>query len=134
MAGKAFRKAGSELVYIKARWSGPEGVIENDKEFIVDTGAEESTCKPSNTRGKGLTFVGFRGASGVGGSTVTPAWDGGTATFDTQSPDGEVKTIQCQTVITESDFNLLGQDQLRSNKISVFNGDPPALVTGFQPR
>lgn len=120
-------------IKIKARWSNPTDVIEEDKEFIVDTGAEITTVTPSNTRSKGLTFVGFRGVSGVGTDTTSPAWSGGTVRFKTLDSKGCPKFIDCTTIVTEARVNLLGMDQLAPAKVAVFTGDPPALVSGFAP-
>jgi hypothetical protein len=129
----AFRKPNSQHVFVKLTWSGPEGVIEDEKEFIVDTGAESSTVTPSNARRQGLQFAGYKGSRGVGGTTNTPAWEGGTMRFKTLRPDGTPSFINCNTVVTEADFNLLGQDQLRPNGVTIFNGDPPAMISGFTP-
>jgi hypothetical protein len=128
-----FRKPGEDLIYIRVRWSGPEGVIDPQKEFIVDPGAERSLIEPTNTRGKGLRFVGYEAGVGVGGETNSPAWDAGTMRFKTLLPDGTVQFIECSTVVTEGAFNLLGQDQLKPNRCAVFCGDPPALLSGFVP-
>jgi hypothetical protein len=120
-----------KLIHVPCDWKGPGGLIEANKDFIWDTGASFSAVTPANARGKGLTFTGVTVSGTHAGPVATPNWGGGTMTFNVRKADGTAATIDCSTIVGESQMNILGQDQM-DNRVA-FGGEAPVIVEGLTP-
>ena len=121
----------SGLTHVPIDWSGPNGLIEADKDFIYDPGATSSAVTPSNARGRGLGFMGAKTSDTHAGPVTTPTWGGGTMKFKVKNADGSDGIVECSTIVSESQFNILGRDQLTD--IVEFRTPDPVLVKGARP-